>query len=439
MRRNMLTGLLAASLLLCPMAALAAPPPPTESPVPPGRTAVSNGYRVVWLKGTPYQMGYQHGQLLHEQLKQAHATIQWNPLLKLMLAVAQAQGLTALAKQNCYPDMLQEIEGFLAATKDIGWTMDECLALNFGDMIVEFIRTGTPEAETLENGLPGCSQLVAGGVATKDGRLYHARLLDWDKIDFVVDNPVIFVRQPTDGVAHGTIGFPGNVSPYQGINAAGLSIASNEANPRDKGVDRRRGRSHVQMLSQILSRCSSLAEARAFIASEPHMTCESFTIADGAAGQASVFEMAPGHIGERKLTDGIVYITNHFVAPETAPLDKEPIAPGSSRRFERLGQLVMPGVKGSQHGELDPAALVRIMRDRTDPWSGKVMPPGSFDDDCSLATNGALYAVLFDPEARRFWVAMGKIPVPAQPFVGFSLTDLLAGPDSLPAMPAALP
>jgi hypothetical protein len=441
MRRHCLSGLVAASLLLCPLSALAEAPPavPTAAAIPAGHKAMAHGYQIVWLQGTPYEMGYQHGQLLHEQLKKAHDTIQWHPLLRLMLAVAQAKGLTALARENCYPEMRQEIDGFLAATKDIGWTMDECLALNFGDMIVEFIRNGTPEAEKLEKITPGCSQFVAGGTATKDGRLYHGRLLDWDKIDFVVDNPTIFVRQPTGGIAHATIGFPGNLSPYSGINEAGLSTASNEADPFDHRTDRRQGHSHVQMQSQILSHCHSLAEARALIKGEQHMTCEIFTITDGNTGEASVFEMAPGHVGERKLTDGILYATNHFVAPETAPLDKEPVAPGSRKRFDRLGQLVTPGLPESQYGQLDPASMVAIMRDRKDPWTGKEMAPSSFDDNCSLATNGALYAILFDPAGRRFWVAMGKLPVPVQPFVGFSLTDLLAGPASLPAMPAALP
>lgn len=441
MRHPWLSGLLAASLVVSPLSALAETPEvhAVSSTIPAGQKAMVHGYQVVWLQGTPYEMGYQHGQLLHEQLKKAHDTIRWHPLLQLMLTVARAQGLTALAKQNCYPEMREEIDGFLAATKDIGWTMDECLALNFGDMIVEFIRTGTPDTDKLDQITPGCSQFVAGGAATADGHLYHGRLLDWDKIDFVVDNPTIFVRQPTGGIAHATIGFPGNLSPYSGINAAGLSIASNEATPYDKHVDRRRGHSHVQMLSRILSSCHSLAEARTLIDGEQHMTCEIFTVSDGNTGEASVFEMAPGHVGERKMTDGIVFTTNHFIAPETAPLDREPVSVSSRKRFERLGQLVSPGLPGSHYGHLDPAGMVAIMRDRLDPWTGKEMPVDSFDDNCSLATNGALYAILFDPAARQFWVAMGKLPVPSQAYVGFSLPELLAGPDHLPAMPASLP
>jgi len=51
--------------------------------------------------------------------------------------------------------------------------------------------------------------------------------MDWNQIDYIVQNPTVFVRQPTGGVAHVTIGFPGNISPYQGMNAAGITVATN--------------------------------------------------------------------------------------------------------------------------------------------------------------------------------------------------------------------
>ena len=74
---------------------------------------------------------------------------------------------------------------------------------------------------------PGCTQVIASGGATTDGRLLHARIMDWNDIDYIVQNPTIFVRQPTGGVPHVVIGFPGNISPYQGMNAAGLTVATN--------------------------------------------------------------------------------------------------------------------------------------------------------------------------------------------------------------------
>ena len=86
------------------------------------------------------------------------------------------------------------------------------------------------------------------------------------------------------------------------------------------------------------------------------------------------------------------------------------------------------------YGQLDPAALVKIVRDRVDPETMVTSPP-VFDDGLSLATDGALYEAVFDGSHAQFWVAAGVVPIPGQAFVGFSLTHLLgnasAAPDTL--------
>lgn len=65
------------------------------------------------------------------------------------------------------------------------------------------------------------------------------------------------------------------------------------------------------------------------------------------------------------------------------------------------------------------------MRDRVNPRTGEESPAGEIDDGASLATNGALYQVVFAPESLSFWVAAGHLPVPSQPFVGFNLGEML--------------
>jgi len=100
---------------------------------------------------------------------------------------------------------------------------------------------------------PGCSQLVARGAATADGRIYHARILDWGDIDYLLEFPVIFVREPAAGNPHVTIGFPGNLSPYTGMSWHGLSIGSNESDPLDGSQHDLVGRSHVQMTARLLA------------------------------------------------------------------------------------------------------------------------------------------------------------------------------------------
>jgi isopenicillin-N N-acyltransferase-like protein len=397
------------------------------------RREAKDRYTIVWLKGSSYEMGYQHGQLLRQELAEGAKEIEKNLLLKGMFALAKDKGYVELARQNSYPWILEECRGMVAAVGDVGWTEDHCLVLNFGDVIAEFVRHGEPKAKDL---VPGCSQFVATGEATADGRLYHGRVLDWANIDFIVKYPVIFVRQPTGGVAHAVIGFPGNLSPYQGINAEGIAVASNEITPKDNTVNDRTGRSHVQLVGELLTKARSLGDARSIVSKTNHMSLELLVVSDGTAGEAEVLEMAPQHVGTLKMKDGVVYATNHFRDPKTSLLDNP--SDSSTVRLNRLSQLLPKGASASVHGTLSPKAVVSVLRDRINATTGAQSAKTVIDDNKTIATNGALYEVLFDPAARTFWVAAGALPVPVQPFTGFSLGELLGEEDAeLP--PALIP
>lgn len=385
------------------------------------------GITVVRLQGTPYEMGYQHGVALHDELAQGFAAFQDDVLLSAMLSASEASGMLDLALENSYPEVIQECEGMIDAIADVGWTLDMCLLLNFGDVVAEALMDSVPDIEDIQ---PGCAQVVAASSATSDGRVYHARILDWFVIEFILDNPVVFVRMPEGGVPHAIIGFPANLSPYQGINAEGLSVASNEVHALDNTVHDMTGRSHVQMVGRILAEARSLDDAREIIMGANHMSLEIIVVADGETGEGSVFEMAPAAVEELPLSDGLTYATNHFVGSATDPLDQNPPSPHTSIRYERLQELLTPGEAESIYGNLNPEALVGLMRDRVNPRTGLESPIEEFDDALSLATNGALFQLVFDPEALRFWLAAGTLPVPQQPFVGFSLEELMCEPGS---------
>ena len=391
----------------------------------------SNGFTIVWLSGSPYEMGFQQGTILREELR---AGTEWlGILVDLILPLARLLNFDDLAMSNSYPELIEECRGLSDAASDVGWSMDLCMLLNFGDILVEFLSEGFPEVDKLRSFYaPGCSQFAAVNEGTADGRLIHGRSLDWDKIEYLLDYPVIFIRQPTDGIPHAYIGFPGNLSPYSGINASGISVASNEADPLDNTQHDWVGHSHVQMVAKILREATSLEDARNLLLNEDHMTCEIIFVADGNTGEAQAFEMTSQHIGVRSMQKDMVWETNHFVAEATRDYDAEPAASSSTLRFERLSQLVAPDGVNTKYGSLDYEGAIEILRDRVNPYTFEESSPDEFDNNSSIATNGAIYQILFDPADLNFWVAAGGLPVPSQPFVGFSLGELLQLPDAKP-------
>jgi hypothetical protein len=394
-------------------------------PVPSHREDRGN-VKVVWLQGTPYEMGYQHGTLLHDEIASMGTEI-----IDALRILGRGLGLSRLAVRRSPPDIAEECRGLADATADIGMTFDGCMVLAFGDVYQEFFAYVLPEVMFND----GCSQFVASGQATKDGYLYHGSSLDNNgkPIDYWIENSTVFIRQPNDGIPHVFISVPGMLWPNWGMNAAGISIGLDTAHPLTIHELSLEGGSNVQIMAQILKEARTFEEARALMASQNRMRANLIMVADGNSKQAGVFELLGQDMAVRELSEaGVVYVTNHFVSDELAGRDEEPPSISSPPRFERFAQLLEPDGLDSRYGELDPPGMVRILRDRINPYTQIPSPLDVYDDDASIGGNGSLRQGVFDPAHLRFWVAAGNVPVPENPFVCFSFGEMIGMPNATP-------
>jgi len=378
--------------------------------------------KVVWLQGSPYEMGYQQGQLLHDEIASLP-----KELIEGLGFFGRSLGLARLAMRRSHPDAIAECRGLVNATKDLGLTLDGCMMLAFGDVYHEFFGHALPNI--LFN--DGCSNFIATGQATKDGHLYYAHSLDQNgqPIDYLLKNPTVFVRQPKAGIPYVTINAPGFFWGYEGMNAAGITISINNARPTADQISAT-GSSNVQTMARILQHASSYKQSREMMESQQRMRANIISIADGKSRQAGVFEMTGKSIAVRELDDkGVLYGTNHFVVPQM--VDKGINASASSSlRYDRFQQLLEPGERYSHYGKIASSIMVEILRDRVNPRTLKASLPNVYDDDASIASNGALWQVVFDPERLLFWLAAGAVPVPSNPFVCFSLGEMLGQPNA---------
>lgn len=397
------------------------------TPVPP-QVEKRGVFSLVWLSGTPYEMGHQHGELLHDVIAEAMSFVSSDPVLSAMPIAAKTLGILDMAREQSYPSLLEECQGLVDATADTGFTMELCLILNFGDILVEFLASGLPPLE-VEG--PGCSGAILSGAATADGRLLHTRNLDWGSfnIDLLYHNPVIFLRQPKDAIPHVVIGFPLNLAPYSGMNLAGISIGSHEADPASANSQSRVGRSHVQMVGELLRQAQSLTEVEAFLSTELGMTTEMLVVGDGVAREGAVFELTARAIGVRSQQDDVVYATNHFEHPDMVALHESP-SEGSLERWKRLGQLLDPSGAETFYGDVDLASLAGIMRDTVDPrrgvaFSEEEMAAADWDTDVALGVNAGMHFAMFAPEQGLFYVVAGEPPLYNKTYQCFSLQELL--------------
>lgn len=422
--KSRLASPLAALLFLLPSAC-------EEDDGPQGRSELRENVKVVWLRGTPYEMGLQHAALLQEELTQGRQYVEDDALFSIMLDYARTVGLDQTAAEHSYESTYEECRGMAEGSGGV-WTLAECLILNYGDVVVDVLKM---------DGL-GCSQFVASGPATASGELIHGRNLDWWEVEIIERYPVIFVREPKGGIPWVAVGFPANMSPYTGMNLAGIAVASNEVSSPLEGELARTGRSHVQMVREILGSASTLEEAEAFLRAQEHASAETLVVSDGPGKKAAAFEMTALSFRARYLSaEGIVYATNHFIHPDMeAKQEPEPTGTSSWNRYERLRQLLEPGEPESHYGDLDPEGGVEILRDRYNPTTGLTEDATELDG-ATLATNGTMQSVVFLPERGFLWVAIGEFPSTLLAFQGFSVPELcgvsgaaLPSPSSFPAV-----
>ncbi|MBN2801379.1 MAG: hypothetical protein JXX28_19715 [Deltaproteobacteria bacterium] len=374
---------------------------------------MEEGVRVLRLVGTPYEMGQQHGELMREDLL---AGAEWidESGMGALVGLADYYGLLDEARANSFPSVVEECQGLVDGVGDEeAWTLDKCLILAYGDPILE----------SLSHQLPGCSQFVAKGSATADGGVVHGRNLDWDEVSYMIERPTVIVRHPEGGIPWVAWGFPGNISPYSGMNAEGLVVASNEANgvTAPDGA----GRAHTQMSRELLMTVETVADADAFLFAQDHVSAETLVISD-ATGDAGVFEMAVDGMARRSMANDVVWATNHFVDPVTAPLHVEVTEEDNTvSRFMRLEQLL---TEGDLRGRIDLQTTIHeVLRDTTNPVTGVTHPADLFDGGGTLANNGAIHSLVFLPQERLLYGAVGGIPVPQNAFIGFDVAALVSG------------
>ncbi len=337
-----------------------------------------DGYPVLHLKGSAYEMGYQHGALLKQSVREnLHnvVEVEGNTPLKLGPLSVKPRWLMDTVPEIERPYVPQryfdELDG-LAAGSELGH--DEIIAGNF-----------VPE-------LFHCSGFAIMGSATKDGTLYHGRVLDYAVRWGLQDHAVLIVAEPEGGHPFVNVSYAGFIGCVTGMNAKHVSIGEMGGG----GVGHWAGMPMALLVREVLEKAGDLDAALAVFRNHPR-TCQYFyVIADGNSNTA---------VGVQATWDEL-----RTVKPgETDPLLPKPVKDcvllSAGKRYEELVRRAEAG-----HGKFDAESAMHLM-------------------DCGVAMKSNLHDVLFAPASTKLWVANatsdGK-PAADQPYHQFQLTELLA-------------
>jgi isopenicillin-N N-acyltransferase like protein len=355
-----------------------------------------DGARVLYVKGDPYQMGYQQGALLRDDIRElVHFLFDVKAKemrvelggIKLLDAKQVIKGIVATQRKHIPERFFEEMRGVADGAE-----------MDVQDIIVaNFI----PE-------LFHCSGFALSGSATKDGTLYHGRILDYGCDWKLQEHAILTIAEPRGKIPFVNVTYAGFIGSVTGMNADKISIGEMGG----RGMGHWDGVPMAMLVRMVLEEADTLGRAIAVFRDHPR-TCEYyFVIADGKTGKAVGMEAS------WNVFSTIAMGESHAKLPVAI---KDAVVLSAGDRYKELARRVQSGL-----GTFDAESARHLM-------------------DRPVAMKSNLHSVLFETTTTRLWVAHaskeGK-PASEQPYRTFQLIDLLKHqPDpsatALPAPPAS--
>lgn len=245
--------------------------------------------RVLYLSGTPYERGYQHGALLREE-------VQAN--LGYMYKTAQQKFISEELFAEVYERMrpfipqeyVEEMHGLAHGSK---MPLKVIHAMHILPSIGEW--GGKREIKnTIKSMLKGdlgtsCSNIAVSGSATATGQLLTVRILDWGlhRISKLHQYPLITVGVPDKGKAYANISWVGFIGAISGMNESGITLG--EMGYGDPDNETLHGTPMPFVLRDVMTYSDSLADVRHIIQKYPGTASFGFLMTDGKNSDSELY------------------------------------------------------------------------------------------------------------------------------------------------------
>ncbi|MGO8930042.1 MAG: C45 family autoproteolytic acyltransferase/hydolase [Limisphaerales bacterium] len=317
-----------------------------------GRLEVVDGTRVLVLKGTPEEMGRQHGVLMKKDIHQ------------LVDHILFGVGVGSSFEKGEW--VFGEIE---AAQRRLNPFMDERYLREMDSLAS---AAGLPREEVrLANYFPEmfhCSGFAVYGKATADGQLYHGRILDYMRGMGLEQSAVVMVFQPDRGNAWVNVGYAGFIGSVTAMNEKHVAIGEMGG----KGQGHWDGKPMAELVREVMENANTLDEAVEIMRKGPR-TCEYyFVISDAKSNRA---------VGIAATSDRFETIEagqSHPLLPHAIP---DAVLMSAGDRYEELVRRVQ-----ADYGKLDAQGCRDLMKR-------------------PVCMTSNLHCALFEPGSLDFWVA----------------------------------
>jgi hypothetical protein len=338
-----------------------------------------DGYRVLHVKGSPYAMGYQQGSLLRDDIREnVHYLFDVKSKemkvemagISLVDPKKMIAGIAATQKKFIPARFFEEMKGIADGA---GMEVQDIITANF---IPEMFH---------------CSGFALCKSATREGNLYHGRILDYGCDWQLQDHAILTIAEPTGKIPFVNVGYAGFIGSVTGMNAERISIGEMGG----KGLGHWDGVPMALLVRMVLEEAEDLDRAIAIFRDNPR-TCEYYyVIADGESNRAVGMEASWNRFTMVALGESNEKLPHAI---------KDVVALSAGDRYKELVKRIEAG-----HGKFDADSARHLM-------------------DRPVAMTSNLHSVLFETTTTRLWVANatkdGK-PAADQPYHAFNFQELL--------------
>lgn len=317
---------------------------------------------VVVVKGTPYEMGYQLGEALKNQVKEA---------MTGFLKFAQMGDPDRYNDENL-DNAWKSVEPYI---KERFKQELKGLSDASGVSLVELRRAHM--IPVLGN--YACSGVSVWGKATTNGHLYQIRNLDFTMRGGLQNYPTIVIYLPDEGIPHASASFAGYIAAHTGINAKRIVLSEKGASPGKEYPFDLNGTHFSTLFRDILYDANNLNEALDMIKNTKLIKRYRLYVGDGkpeSMGAAKILVSSPDSV---KLTIWKDNDSNDEVAPKI----KENVC------YYTMNNETAYKFLSENHGKFDAEKMIEL---------SKLVA----DDD------GNLEDVVYDATSLEMWVAYAK-------------------------------
>ena len=380
-------------------------------------TGQREGLTVIFLKGSPFEMGYAEGVLLQDKMH----TLE-NEFLKMIQGYVPQHWVMELLKNyivfrnrhlsDFVPlDFRQEIYGETLGCPDIHPEEG-----NYYNRLLNYHAAHDVSYMMIDNPFisarAGCTAFGAWGSATENKHLITGRNFDWEAAEVFSRDRVVMMCEPDNGIPFISLSWAAMAGVVSGMNRAGVSVTVNGAPSK---LPNTTATPVAIVAREILEQAHNLDEALKILRAAKVFVSTIWLVGSRADGKFVVVEKTPGVTNVREANGDSIVCPNHF---ETAGLkDGERntnymIEATSVSREKRMMELLQ-----QSHGTINAAQSAAILRDRD-------LPGGIFAGDGhrgSLNAFIATHATVMDLSSNIFWAA--SPPNQLGKFVAFDVND----------------